>query len=183
MESYHRGNPRGFPLFFCCIITTQAQPTNADRVVRQDHTLSDFTPNTKTEDECRRFYIEYNETKKQKREPLSKFSFKWCHRDSNQGHKDFQSFSRYANQKQASDCNQLSYCTLQAVLLLCFCLFLLWFNSWFTCRFTQIVITEKVLMYINICFYCLTTTYVLVAPLRIDGSPLGLHHIPLELNP
>ena len=48
---------QGF-LFFCCIITTQAQPTNAERVVRQVHTLSDFTPNTKTEDECRRLYIE-----------------------------------------------------------------------------------------------------------------------------
>ena len=118
-----------------------------------------------------------------KRGPLSKFSFSWCHRDSNQGHKDFQSFSCYANQKQASDCNQLSYCTLQAVLLFYFCLISPWFNSWFTCGFTQIVITEKVLMYINICFYCLTTTYVLVAPLRIDVSPLGLHHIPLELNP
>ena len=76
---------------------------------------------------------------------------------------DFQFFSCYANQKQASDCNQLSYCTLQAVLLFYFCLISPWFNSWFTCGFTQIVITEKVLMYINICFYCLTTTYVLVA--------------------
>ena len=121
--------------------------------------------------------------KNKKREPLSKFSFKWCHRDSNQGHKDFQSFSCYANQKQASDCNQLSYCTLQAVLLFYFCLILPWFNSWFTCGFTQIVITEKVLMYINICFYCLTTTCVLGTPLRIDVSPLGLHHILLELNP
>ena len=64
-------------------------------------------------------------------------AFLWCHQESNRGHKDFQSFRFCGNQKQASDCNQLSYCTLQAVLLFCDCLFLPWFNSWFTCGFTQ----------------------------------------------
>ena len=79
--------------------------------------------------------------------------FKWCHQESNRGHKDFQSFSCYANQKQASDCNQLSYGTLQAVLLFYFCLISPWFNSWFTCGFTQVYVPKISYKIYNIQFY------------------------------
>ena len=61
---------------------------------------------------------------------------KWCHQESNRGHKDFQSFALKTFKSLAYGStfkgNQLSYCTLAVMLyFFIFLYFFLWFNSQF----------------------------------------------------